>query len=76
MHPLKQLRKLLELPKTNQGRVIARTASNLVLATPQGSVSVKRSNTDATIYNVGDTVLLANGVVVGKRNREPTVYVI
>lgn len=56
--------------------MIARTATNLVLATPQGSVSVKRSNMDATIYNVGDTVLLANGVVVGKRNREPTVYVI
>lgn len=76
MHPLKHLRNLLEVPKINQGRVIARTATDLVLATPQGSVSVKRSNTDATIYNVGDTVLLANGVVVGKRNREPTVYVI
>jgi len=76
MHPLKQLRNLLEIHKTNQGRIIARTATNLILATPQGSISVKRSNTDATVYNVGDTVLLANGVVVGKRNREPTVYVL
>lgn len=76
MHPLKQLQQLLQPTKNNQGRVIARTETNLVLATPQGSLSVKRSLNDATIYNVGDTVLLANGVVVGKRNREPTIYVL
>lgn len=76
MHPLKQLQKLLDVPKTNQGKVVSSTENTLILATPKGSLSVSRSVGDATRYQVGDTVLLANGVVVGKRQRQPTVYVV
>lgn len=76
MHPIHQLRKLLKEPSTNQGRVIRSNESSMVIATPKGSLSVTRSIGDATRYQVGDTVLLANGVVVGKRQRQPTVYVV
>lgn len=76
MHPLTQLRKIFNSQKTNQGRVISQTDSTLILATPKGSLSVARSANDGTRYQVGDTVLLANGVVVGRRNRVPTVYVL
>lgn len=76
MHPIHQLRKMLKEPSTNQGRVIRSNESSMVIATPKGSVSVTRSIGDATRYQAGDTVLLANGVVVGKRQRQPTVYVV
>lgn len=76
MHPIKQLRKLLATPSTNQGKVVSSTENTLILATPKGSLSVSRASGDATRYQAGDTVLLANGVVVGKRQRQPTVYVV
>jgi len=76
MHPIQQLRKLLKEPSTNQGRVITSNDLSMVIATPKGSMSVTRSTSDATRYQAGETVLLANGVVVGKRQRQPTVYVV
>lgn len=76
MHPIQHLKKLLNTSSTNQGRIISSTATAFVLATPKGSMSVIRSPNDVTVYKTGDTVLLANGVVVGRRLREPTTYVI
>lgn len=76
MHPLKQLKRLLQPTRTNQGLIVAQNADNLILATPQGSVSAKRSMNDLTNYRVGDTVLLSNGVILGKRHRQPKIYVL
>ena len=76
MHPLKQLQRLLQPSTTHQGRVISQTENSLFLATSKGSFSVTRSPNDATKYKVGDTVLMANGAVVGRRNREPSIYVV
>lgn len=76
MHPLKQIRHLLREPSINQGTVIRSTATNTLLATPKGSLSVSRSLNDATAYKPGDVVLLANGIIVGRRHRTPTIYVV
>jgi hypothetical protein len=76
MHPLKQLQRLLNPPKSHQGKLIAQTDTSFVIATTKGSLSVNRSTNDATRYQVGDTVLLANGVVVGQRLSQSTVYVL
>lgn len=76
MHPLKKLSKLFGEKKTNQGKVIRTSGQNLIIATPKGSLSVQKNTNDVTSYTEGDTVLLANGVVIGKRLKQPKVYVV
>ena len=76
MHPFKQLQKLLNPKSNNTGRVITAANGNLVIATAKGSQSISKSSGDATQYKAGDSVVLVNGQVVGKRLNEPTVYVL
>jgi hypothetical protein len=66
----------LKEPTTNQGKVVAVSGDSLVLATHKGSLSMKKNANDLTNYRTGDSVILANGVVVGRRLRTPTVYVV
>ena len=75
MHPLKQLRRLIQTRVPNQGKVVG-VDRDLRIATATGLLSVTRSATDATRYRVGDTVLLSNGQVVGKRLANPPTYVL
>jgi hypothetical protein len=75
MHKLKELRKLINQPLPNSGKVV-KAGTELLIATNRGSVLLNKVPGDATQYNVGDEVILANGVVVGRRKRNPTVYVL
>ena len=76
MHPLRRLQHLLAPPVSpNHGTILA-IGTDLRIATSSGLLSVPRAVTDATVYRVGDSVVLANGVVVGRRNGTPTVYVV
>jgi hypothetical protein len=76
MHPLKQLRKLLQERPTSSGTVIATSGDSITIATAQGSQRLRKTGTDATQYRPGDEVILANGQIVGRRTREPIIYVV
>lgn len=76
MHPLKQLQKLLNPKSPNTGRIISSSNGNLLIATAKGSQSIPQSSGDATQYKAGDSVVLVNGQVAGKRLNEPSVYVL
>jgi len=76
MHPLKQLRKLLSVPESRQGMIVTQTQSSFIIATALGSQSVPRSAQDLTIYRTGDSVILANGVVIGRRLKPSKVYIV
>lgn len=76
MHPLQQLRKLLQDHPTNSGTVIAINGNSLTIATARGSQQLQKIGTDATQYRPGDAVILANGQIVGRKTREPMVYVV
>lgn len=75
MHPLKQLRSLLQATTPNTGKVV-KVEDTLVIATRNGMLSVQQSSQDANHYSVGDTVVLNNGMIVGRRKTNNTVYVI
>jgi uncharacterized cupin superfamily protein len=75
MHPLKQLRQLMKESSPTQGKVV-KVGNELRIATSQGSLSITPQANDATVYRVGDSVILANGMVVGRRLPTPTTYVI
>jgi hypothetical protein len=76
MHPLKQLKRILRDPSPNQGKVMQANGNAVLVATNRGSLSLTKSAGDATQYAVGDSVVLANGVIVGRRNRQSTIYVV
>ena len=76
MHPLQQLRKILQKSQTNNGRVISASSTEILIATTKGSTRLPRTPGDVTNYQSGDTVILANGQVVGRRLRSPAVYVV
>lgn len=76
MHPLKQLQKLLIPKSPNTGRIVSNSNGNLLIATAKGSQSIPKRVGDATQYKAGDSVVLVNGQVVGKRLNEPSVYVL
>ena len=75
MHPLKQLQKILQESSPKQGKVV-KIGAELRVATHQGSMAITPSANDATVYRVGDAVILSNGVIIGRRIRTPTIYVI
>lgn len=76
MHPIKQLRKILNIQQQNQGKVIQQFGDSMVVATTMGSQTIKLSALDKTNYQVGDTIILNNNTIVGKRLNNTTVYVI
>lgn len=76
MHPLKQLRSLLQASSSNTGKVIQAGGAALQVFTRDGLLSIAPSSQDATRYRVGDTVVLKNGVIVGRRNAISEVYVL
>lgn len=76
MHKLKELRKILNQTSPNNGKIVKAGSSDLLVATNRGSVLLNKIPGDATQYNTGDEVILVNGVVVGRRKRNPPVYVL
>ena len=76
MHPLKQLKQLLQDRPVSSGKVIAISGDSITIATAQGSQRLRKTGTDATQYRPGDEVILANGQIVGRRTRESTIYVV
>ena len=76
MHPIKQLRKILNIQQQNQGKVIQQFGDSMVVATTMGSQTIKLSALDKTNYQVGDTIILNNNTIVGKRLKNTTVYVV
>jgi uncharacterized cupin superfamily protein len=75
MHPLKQLKGLLKETSPGNGKIV-QVGNELRVATTRGTLSIQPSAGDATRYRVGDSVILNNGVVVGRRLNAPTVYVL
>lgn len=75
MHPLKELRKLLEKTSPNRGTVI-KNGTILSVITNKGQMSIAPTLNDATKYKNGDEVILVNGVIVGRRKKTPPVYVL
>ena len=76
MHPLKQLRKLMQDRPNNHAKVVSVVGREVVLATSRGSKTLTLTPGDATRYQPGDAVRLENNQVVGRRSRSPTVYVV
>jgi hypothetical protein len=76
VHPLKQLRSLLQSSSSNTGKIIQTGEAALQVFTRDGLLSIAQSSQDATRYRVGDTVVLKNGVIVGRRNAISEVYVL
>ena len=66
---------MMQESSPQQGKVV-KVGSELRIATHQGSLAITPSVNDATIYRVGDSVILANGVIVGRRVKTPTTYVV
>lgn len=77
MHPLKQLRKIIQPTPPNTGKVIQSTGTSLQVFTRDGQLSsLTPTARDATRYRVGDTVVLKDGIIVGRRNAISSVYVL
>lgn len=76
MHPLKQLQNLLQKRSPNQGTIVTSSSSEMLVATTLGSLRVLRGTGDTTNYKPGDSVILVNGQVVGRKLRSPTIYVL
>ncbi len=76
MHPLKQLKQLLQDRPVSSGKVIATSGDSITIATVIGSQRLRKTGTDATQYRPGDEVILANGQIVGRKTSEPTIYVV
>lgn len=76
MHPLKQLQNLLQKRSPNQGTIVTSSCSEMLIATTLGSLRVPRVTGDTTNYKPGDSVILVNGQVVGRKLRLPTIYVL
>lgn len=75
MHPVKELRKLLEKQNPNSGRVVS-VGSSLLVTTNRGQINVTPSPGDATRYVSGDEVILMNGIIIGRRKSNSTTYVL
>lgn len=74
MHPLKQLQDILSTRKpVSSGKVVAVSPTGISVALKSGVTVLPR--TDATVYNVGDTAVIRNGVLAGKRVDENTLPV-
>lgn len=76
MHPLHRIKKLLLDRPIPSGKVIGTEGAYVTVATAQGSQRVRKTSGDATAYRIGDEVVLANGSIVGRRTRQPTIYVL
>lgn len=76
MHPLERIKRLLSDRSAPSGTVIGTDGNYVTLATSLGSKRVMKSVGDATSYRVGDEVVLANWQIVGRRVRQPTIYVV
>ena len=68
--------KILNIQQQNQGKVIQQFGDSMVVATTMGSQTIKLSALDKTNYQVGDTIILNNNTIVGKRLNNTTVYVV
>lgn len=75
MHPIKELQKILTQSTPNKGTVVS-AGENLIVATTNGTLSVSRNVGDATNYKAGDSVILANNKIIGRRLRASTIYVL
>lgn len=75
MYQIKELKRLLNTSPPNNGTVVE-SGNSLTVATRKGTISVPKSAGDATAYKVGDTVIISNGVLVGRRIKRPKIYVI
>lgn len=77
MHPLRELRKIINSTSPNRGKLVAiNEGRELRIATNQGVTSILKQPGDVTNYKVGDSLILSNGRVVGRRLTQPTVYVL
>jgi len=74
MHPIKQLKRILDDSSPSQGRVVS-VGHDVRVSTTKGVLSIQKNNRDATRYRVGDSVILANGTIVGRRLPSTKVYV-
>lgn len=73
-HPVHELKKLLKgKSASSSGRVISVSGQSVHVATPDGVLVLQR--TGATAYKPGDTVVLRNGVLQGKRLDEANIPV-
>lgn len=75
MYVIDQLKRILNTNTPNSGKVVE-NGNSLTVATRQGTISVPKLAGDATPYKVGDTVVISNGVLVGRRIKQPQIYVI
>ena len=75
MHPLKQLRDLLRVAEPSSGTVV-KTGSNMTIATVNGVQAITPLPGDVTSYRVGDTVVIKNGILIGRRNYNSDIYVV
>lgn len=65
MNPLRDLRDILKGRGERKAcRVVSVSASTITVASDRGAVVLPR--TDATVYAVGDTVVLRGGVLQGR----------
>lgn len=76
MHPLKQLRNILNTQNSNHGTLVAVQGNSFIIATNRGIVNSVKSNGDITNYRVGDRLTLMNGIITGKRSNTSKVYVL
>ena len=76
MHPITQLQKILNTNSRLTGSVVATSATTLNVSTSRGIKTVTRSSIDGTHYKVGDVVTIKDGVVLGKRIGNQSVYVV
>lgn len=76
MHPVNDLKRLLSRNIRQTGTVVNSNLDTVTVATSKGVVSVKRLPGDATLYRNGDTAVLLDGQVIGRRRGSPSIYVV
>lgn len=76
MHPILQLQNLLDPNKKLTGSVVSTTTTTMNVATSNGIKTVGRLSMDGTQYKVGDVVTVKDGIVLGKRIGNQSVYVV
>lgn len=76
MHPINELRKLLSAKPRSTGTIVSADYGSITVATTTGVVTVNRLPGDATAYRAGDTAVLLDGRVIGRRSGDPPIYVV
>lgn len=76
MNPVTALRRLIVPDPRARGTVVATVGDSVTVATARGTVAVRRPAGDVTPYHAGDSVLLVNGQLAGRRLGKPPVYVL